>query len=224
MRFALVILLALPCLAHAVTFNIADASPHYTARIVVGTCDKTSCSGPAKVTLFDRATAKPVQTFETPDMRILLDEKSRPAVNNTALYSDESALVIGDFNFDGTEDIAIRNGNNSGYDGPSYDVYVNAGRRGFVPAADLTDLASSKLGMFQVDAKRKRLITLEKDGCCWHLTTEYAVVPGRGLVSVHTLEEKVTPDDRVAVTTSDLVAGKWQRKTQHFKVSEYYKN
>jgi hypothetical protein len=224
---ALLLCLALPfpTAQAATTFTIPALSPQYAARISVATCDKETCSGPAKVTLYRRGDNSVVQAFDTEDMQIML-EKSKPVVNDSRLYEDQSALIVGDFNFDGSEDLAIRNGNNSGYGGPSYDVYVyNVTRKKFVSAADLTDLASSKLGMFQVDKARKRLITFEKDGCCWHMNTEYAVVPGKGLLSVHTVEEDArTKEDFVIVTTSDLVEGKWKRQKKTYKIKDYYKD
>jgi hypothetical protein len=222
--------LAFTCaLAHAADFNIPDASPRYGARIHVETCDGDSCSGPAKIELYRRADRSPVQRFETEDLAILLDNRKQPAANVTQLYSDQSAIIIADFNFDGSEDLAIRNGNNSGYGGPSYDVYVyHATKKRFVPAADLTELASSKLGMFQIDAKRKRLVTFEKSGCCWHMTTEYAVVPGKGLLDVYSKEEAVRADgERVDVIVSERietkVGGQWRKSKRTYKVSEYYK-
>jgi hypothetical protein len=221
--------LLLPGFAHAADFNIPDASPQYGARIHVETCDKDACSGPAKIELYRRADKSTVQRIETADLAILLGDKKQPAANITQLYSDQSAIIIADFNFDGSEDLAIRNGNNSGYGGPSYDVYVyHATKKQFVPAADLTELASSKLGMFQVDAKRKRLITFEKSGCCWHMTTEYAVVPGKGLLDVYSKEEAVRADgERVDVIVSERVElkadGKWRKSKRTYKVSEYYK-
>ena len=80
----------------------------------------------------------------------------------------------------------FRNGNNSSYGGPSYDVYVyNRTHKAFVPSVELTDLATSNLGMFTVDARRKRLIVFNKGGCCIHQTVEYAVVPRVGLQKVY---------------------------------------
>jgi len=230
-RSALAITLALLSLVAsaqgmaATVFNIPDASRQYAARIEVESCEADACSGPATVQLLDRATGQPLQSFKTEDLSIMLDH-AKPAVNNTQLYSDQSAIIIADFNFDGSADLAIRNGNNSGYSGPSYDVYVyNVTRKQFVPSAELTDLASSKLGMFQIDPKRRRLITYEKSGCCWHLTTEYAVVPRKGLVSVYTLEEGMRTDgELIDVTTSKLVNGRWQSKTRTYRVDKYYKN
>lgn len=66
---------------------------------------------------------------------------------------------------------------------------------------ELSQLASNYLGMFQVDAKRKRLIVFEKDGCCWHRSTEYEVHPKRGLYEVASKEEALHDDSLLEVIT-----------------------
>lgn len=175
--------------------------------------------------LFDHRTRALIQRFETEDMSIFLDQKNAPSVNVTQLYSDQSALIVGDFNFDGQDDLAIRNGNNSSYGGPSYDIYVyNKTRKAFVPSAELTDLATSALGMFSVDARRKRLITFNKGGCCLHQTTEYAVVPKVGLREVYEKTEAITADgDHVEVTVRQRVDQVWKTQRRTYLVSKYYK-
>ncbi len=212
-----------PGVATAAEFVIPHLSAAYSARIVVAHCDDSQCSGPATIELRDARTQATVQRFESEDMSILLDPKKKPAVN--VLNGDQSALIVDDFNFDGQDDLAIRNGNNSGYGGPSYDVYVyNRTRKAFVSSDELTELASSKLGMFQVDHQRKRLETLEKSGCCWHLTTQYEVVPKRGLQEVYTREEAVNADgEHVDVTVRQREGERWQTRTRRYKTSQYYK-
>lgn len=222
-RHALLLAVLLgPGLAMAAEFVIPKLSAAYAARIVVAHCDDTQCSGPATIELIDAKTHATVQRFESQDMSILLDKKHRPAVNATQLYSDQSALIVDDFNFDGQDDLAIRNGNNSSYGGPSYDVYVyNRTRKAFVPSADLTELATSTLGMFQVDHQRKRLETLEKSGCCWHLTTQYAVVPKVGLQKVYTREEAMATDgEHLDITEGRLVNGRWKTSTHREAVKQ----
>ena len=64
------------------------------------------------------------------------------------------------FNFKGSEDLAIRNGYEGPYDGPSYDVYVfHKTKNKFVSSEDLSALTYENLGMFDVNSKRKRMIT-----------------------------------------------------------------
>ncbi|MEI7489696.1 MAG: hypothetical protein WCJ72_20220 [Chryseobacterium sp.] len=135
-------------------------------------------------------------------------------------------MIFDDFNFDGTEDMAIRNGNESSYGGPSYEVYVfNSTKKQFVISEELTSLAYENLGMFQTDSERKRLITYSKSGCCWHLTTEYTVVPKKGLLKVYELEEDATGgDERVKVTKREFEDDKWTANIKDYPISEYYKD
>lgn len=142
------------------------------------------------------------------------------------MYNEQSPLIFDDFNFDGSEDLAIRNGNNSGYGGPSYDIYVyHSTKKQFVPSDELTSLAYDNLGMFQTDHERKRIITFAKSGCCWHITTEYAVIPKKGLQKVYEMEEDATGGGEfVKVITRNLINNKWVSKTKKYKLDEYYKD
>ena len=150
-------------------FTINDGSAHYSAKLYVSHCDAEECQGEGRIQLFDKANQRFVQTFSSDNLNFFLTAEQQPTVNVIQLYNEQSPLIFEDFNFDGSEDLAIRNGNNSGYGGPSYDVYVfNQSRRQFVPSKELTALAYENLGMFQTDAVRKRLTVFAKSGCCWH--------------------------------------------------------
>jgi len=206
-------------------FVIKDGSGMYDARISVATCDKEECEGKATVTLYKKGTAKPFQSFVSDNLDFYLNKDQQPSVNIVQLYNEQSPLIFNDFNFDGTEDLAIRNGNESSYGGPSYDVYVfNSTRQQFVPSEELTGLAHENLGMFEVDPVRKRLITYSKSGCCWHLTTEYAVMPQKRLVKVDELEEDATGGDNVTVTKRELINSQWKKIIKTYPIKEYYKD
>lgn len=73
------------------------------------------------------------------------------------MYDYQSVVFIEDYNFDGTEDLAIRDGNNSGYGGPSYQIYLFSPRsKKFVHNQAFTDLAQNEsLGMFEIDKKKE---------------------------------------------------------------------
>ncbi|MCB2410078.1 XAC2610-related protein [Hymenobacter lucidus] len=207
------------------TFTISRASARYSATVTVAGCEADQCQGAGTIRLYDQQTKQLVQAFTSDDLTFYLDSRQQPSVKTVELYGEQSPLLFDDFNFDGTEDLAIRNGNNSGYGGPSYDVYVYASRpRKFIRSAELTALASEKLGMFMVDKKRKRLVTFEKSGCCWHLTTEYEVLPGKGLSEVLTIEENATgAGENVVVKTRRKTNGRWTTTTRSFPIKEYYK-
>ncbi len=206
------------------SFSIDNASTTYNAKIEVKKCDNETCSGKGKVKLYSKNDAKLLQEFNSADLYFNLDKNKNPSTK-MELYDEESPLVFGDFNFDGQEDLAIRNGNKSGYGGPSYDVYVYqlAGQH-FVLSKDLTKLASTNLGMFDVDKKRKRIITRSKSGAAWHLKTEYEVIPQKGLLKVYELEEDASKgDEYVYVTEKKFANGKWSKSTKKHKLKDYYK-
>ncbi|SEM08684.1 hypothetical protein SAMN05421856_10121 [Chryseobacterium taichungense] len=206
-------------------FELKDASKNYDVKINVETCDNEECRGKAVIELFDRNTSKKFQTLTSDDLNFYLNEDQKPTANIIQLYDEQSPLVFDDFNFDGTEDIAIRNGNESGYSGPSYDVYVfNITKKQFVLSEELTGLAHDNLGMFNTDSGRKRLITYSKSGCCWHLTTEYSVLPQRGLFKVYELEEDATGGEKVVVTKREFINDKWIQNVKTYPIKEYYKD
>ena len=210
------------------SFKVEDGSQQYNAAITVEQCGEGLCQGAGTVQLTDKTTGRVVQTFESDNLFFYLDEQQKPSVNVIQLYNEQSPLIFEDFNFDGSEDLAIRNGNQGSYGGPSYDVYVfNRSRGQFVLSDDLTRLTYENLGMFQTDPVRKRLTVFAKSGCCWHQTTEYAVVPKRGLIATKILtEDAASADGRyVYVTTetrSNGVNGKMVRKTKRYKMADYY--
>ena len=206
-------------------FVIKNGSKQFDAQISVFQCEGDTCSGEGIVKLIDKKTKKLFQALTSEDLYFHLNKDQKPSVNVIQLYNEQSPLIFEDFNFDGSEDLAIRNGNNSGYGGPSYDVYVfNSTKKQFVTSGELTNLAYENLGMFQTDPQRKRIITSAKSGCCWHITTEYTIVPKRGLQKVYELEEDAQGGEFVTVTTRNFVNNKWVSKAKKYKINDYYKD
>lgn len=206
-------------------FSLTKSSKLYDVEIEVASCADETCSGKGTVKLFTKNTKNLVQEFTSPDLYFNLDKAKQPSTI-MELYDEESPLVFGDFNFDGTEDIAIRNGNNSGYGGPSYDVYVyHSTKKKFVISQSLTELASTNLGIFDIDTKRQRIITHTKSGCCWHSTIEYSVVPKKDLVKVYEyIEDASKGDDFVYLTEKKFVKGKWTKISKVALIKDYYKD
>lgn len=208
-------------------FVINDGSDKYSATLTVSKCEDGECSGEGTVELFDKKSKALIQTLTSIDLFFYLNQNQQPSVNVIQLYDEQSPLIFDDFNFDSYQDLAIRNGNNGGYGGPSYDVYVfNTTKKQFVISEELTALASENLGMFGTDAKTKRITTFAKSGCCYHITTKYKVVAGKGLVKVYEFEEDASgaEDDIVKVTTRNLIKNKWVSKTKNYKIKDYYPN
>lgn len=205
-------------------FSIIQGSLNYYATISVKTCAENNCEGNGTIKLYLKNSKKLIQTLTSENLYFSLDKTNYPTVNIIELYGEQSPLIFDDFNFDGTEDLAIRNGNHSSYGGPSFDVYVyNITRNQFILSDELTELASKNLGMFQTDRKKKRLITFAKSGCCWHITKEYLVIPNYGLLKVHELEEDATDKEFVIVTTRDLINNEWISKKEKLKIEDYHK-
>lgn len=225
-KLSSLLLFILTASSHAATFQIQNGSTNYNAQLDVAQCDHAECSGNAQIKLYKKGSKQVFQTLMSDDLNFYLDKNQQPSVNVIQLYNEQSPLIFNDFNFDGQQDLAIRNGNNSSYGGPSYDVYVfNKTRQQFVPSSELTDLVLENLGMFQTDTQRKRLITLAKSGCCFHVTTEYAVLAGKGLQKVYELTEdamntgKEDGGEQVKVTTKryNPTTKKWYTNVKNFR-------
>ena len=138
---------------------------------------------------------------------------------------NNSGIIFEDFNFDGIEDIAIRNGNDGAYNGPSYDVFLFSKLKNrFVENAALTELASNNLGMFKVNKKTKTIETFTKSGCCWHQTTRYKVVNNHPKkVYVFTEDAAGGSENMELITETLLPNGKWKKRTKKVKINDYYK-
>lgn len=206
-------------------FELKDASKNFDVKMNVEHCAEDGCQGKATIALLDKKASKIFQTLTSDNLNFYLNKDQKPTANIIQLYNEQSPLIFDDFNFDGTEDMAIRSGNESSYGGPSYDVYVfNITQKQLVLSEELTVLAHENLGMFNTDSERKRLITYSKSGCCWHLTTEYSVLPQRGLFKVYELEEDATGGEKVKVTRKEFIDDKWTTHIKTYPINEYYKD
>jgi hypothetical protein len=209
------------------TFVIDDASRQLAFRLTVThVCapDELECNTPADLAILrkDRAgqiSGAPVQTEHFANVALALDGSGEPLLNATHLYDVQGVLVVGDFDFDGRDDFAVQIGNDGPYSGPNFTVYLDAAGREDAPARFVVSDALSELtlttpGMFQVDPKRKRLVTFAKGGCCFHETTTYTVAHGAPVaVTTHTEKVQDGEDAGLEVTDSKLVNGHWRSKT-----------
>lgn len=200
------------------TFKLTNASKYFDVALTVDECESENCRGKASFAFYKKGAKVPFQTIKLDETYVQLGEGGKPLVNKTLLYDEQSAINIGDFNFDGMEDVAVCTGLNGSYSGPSYDVYLSSKTAGkFVYSQTFSELGTH-LGMFTVDAKKKVLRTFDKSGCCWHITEEYAVRNNRP-VKVFVEEEDATiPDEtKVKITTKKLIKGKWQTTVSYVK-------
>lgn len=207
-------------------FEIKKASKLYDVVIDVS-CEGNKCDGQAQIDVYKKGQTKKFQHFSSADLTTYLVENFKPSVNVVQLYGEQSPLIFDDFNFDGQQDIAIRNGNEGAYGGPSYDIYVfNRTRNKFVFSDELSKLTHENLGMFKLDTDKKRILTFNKSGCCYHIRSEYVVVPQKGLRLVKEFIEDATvaAGDKVKVTERTLDKGRWVEHTKYYPIKQYYKD
>jgi len=202
-------------------FLANNSSNQYKAKIFVADCNDGSCGGKATIILYDQITEKEIQTFHSADLDFGLTEKQNAKIGWLELGKYQSPLIFGDFNFDGAEDIAIRNGSNGSYASPSYDIYLSKGGNFFLNK-ELTKLASENLGMFEVNKNLKQITINQKDGCCYYKSINYATGAKNGLTEVSSVIEDSSIGDDVTVITQKLLNGKVKRTIQKFKKKDYY--
>lgn len=214
----LFLLLSVPVAAQH-RFDIKKASKSYDIRLEVEKCDDSFCGGKATFTLFKKRQTKPFQTIKLGDTEFMVVEAE--ATNAKGMYDIQSAVFFEDYNFDGVDDLAVRDGNNGGYGGPSYQIYLfSAKQKKFVHNASLTDLnQGAYLGAMEVDKKKKVLRTFSKSGCCWHQTQEFKIVNNRPQKVYEFTEDAMAADGKVHIEIRRRVSGKWRvsKKTERKK-------
>lgn len=147
----------------------------------------------------------PIQHIDLPKVSLGGDGDSLPL-----------QMVVGDFNFDGQEDFAIKNGDTGSYNSPSYDVFLfDTAHQRFVYSEPLTTLIAQTMGMFAIDPTKKLIQTDNKGGCCHHETTTYKVVRDRPEpVAVHS-ETLVDDGTKLEIVDETIVNGHWRTRTRY---------
>lgn len=184
------------CLATAFGFSqgrkqvdLIDFSETYTGKIFLNDENAEAMETNCTVHLYDKKTGQEVFSADAFLSEYDIDPKDDKAKTNVLElpYGEQSILIFEDFNFDGTEDLALRTGFYSCYGGPSYAVYL-AVKNGFEYSESFSDLGQNYCGMFQVNEEKKELTTMTKSGCCWHQYATY-VVENNKAVPVEIIEE-----------------------------------
>ncbi|MBX7174116.1 MAG: hypothetical protein K1X72_24300 [Pyrinomonadaceae bacterium] len=199
------------------SFEIKDASKYFDIKIKVEDCDESGCQGKGNFSFYKKGTSTPYQVIEHEETYIDLEWEGKIVTENLP-YKTQAAVDVGDYNFDGMEDVAICNGRYGNYGARSYDVYLSSKSAGkFVHNEALSELGQNYMGLFDVNKKKKTLSVYGKSGCCFHIEEEYKVVNNRP-VKVYAKEEDAMSDDqRVKITTSTLINGKWRTKVRYAK-------
>ncbi len=213
-------------------YSFTMSSAHYRAEGKVANGNERKCFGAGVITLYAHGSTAALQEIRSPNLtftKIFQDSDWIRVEPDTTTY-EGTPIYFDDFNFDGNEDIAVRNGNQGTYGSPSYDVYLfQTAHKHFVFSKNLTKLATENLGMFEIDSKQKRLITRNKSGCCWHLERHYEVnEPGKGVIKVFEEEHDALSHTNgfVKITTRTLMKGawKWKISVKKYRSKEYYQD
>jgi hypothetical protein len=217
-KVLLTILLFSTCAVSQIKFEVKNASKLYDVVIEVEKCERQICEGRVTYTLFKKNSKQAFQEFKLDDTEFMLGDNDKPSVNVTRLYDEQSAVSFSDYNFDGIDDLSLCDGRNGGYGMPSYQIYLFSSRaKKFIHSEPFTELSQEgRLGMFEADAKRKRLRTLSKSGCCLHTTEEFEVVNNQPKKVLEIVEDATIADEkRVKITTRRLVNGRWRRTVKY---------
>lgn len=202
-------------------FLANNASSQYKAKIFVADCENGVCSGKSTIILYDQISEQEIQTFHSDDLVFTLTDKQNAKLGWLDLGKYQSPFVFGDFNFDGIEDIAIRNGSKGAYAAASYDVYLSIKNK-FTLNIALTKLASENLGMFEFNKKEKLITVNQKEGCCYQKSIYYKLDAKKGLIEISSKIEDSSIGDDVTVITQKIENGKTKRSIQKFKTKDYY--
>lgn len=201
-----------------VTYHLPGASNKYDFDVELR--NRQPCRNPltvmgaARVGLRRKGDKAPLQVLEM--RHLFLEEVEAPRAKGARRRIAPAEYMVeveeGDYNMDGFPDLAICNGHNGGYGASSFDIFLWDNRlHRFVGNKAFSDLTSHHDGMFEVDAKRKRLVAIAKSGCCWHIEHTYRVVANRPKLVEETVDDALQ-DRYEVITTRKLVGGKWMKR------------
>jgi hypothetical protein len=172
------------------TYEIEAFSKDYTATVTVDKSkDEYQKTGTIKVV--NVKTKQTVITVKSESLQYadVVGGKVKANVQEMP-YGEQSILIFQDFNFDGKKDLAIQDGQNSCYGGPSYQIFLKT-TKDFEKSESFTRLAQEYCGMFTVDEEQKKIYTMTKSGCCWHQYSDF-VLENNAPKVVKIIEEEMT--------------------------------
>ncbi|MGF6906381.1 XAC2610-related protein [Fusobacterium sp. PH5-44] len=140
------------------------------------------------IVIYDIKTNKELIRVDSDDVSIEFDDEGKVKINVHELpYGEQSLIIYEDFDFDGVKDFAIKDGNTSGYGGPSFQIYLDKKGK-LIHHKGLTELAHEYLGMFYVNNKNKTLETMSKSGAAWHSYSTFKIINNK-LIHTKLIEE-----------------------------------
>ncbi|BBP65147.1 hypothetical protein PHLH5_26880 [Pseudomonas sp. Cab53] len=216
--------LVAPVMAEPRSFSVNDRDGQYRVDVLFpNPPEDPEQLAQAFITVRDNNTQAVLQQLQTPAGNVPVDRDGKV---NPWLLGPFSLLYFADFNFDGRQDLAIRNGTDpeSRYK-PMFDVYLqDPNKPQWVLNAALTDLAKqASSGMFSVIALDHILFTQTDRGCCSTRTTQWQM-QGDALVRLRSSsEDEVEPSELgdsssmpsgyKRQTYGELKDGQWHQQT-----------
>lgn len=207
------------------TFEMRNASREYDLKVRLASCGESdaadessnTCHGAARISLYRKRAKSPFQVLHLSDVELYRDTiayNPKLTSKQRRLYGEEYGFVFDDFDFDGHQDLAVCNGRNGGYGGPSYSVYLFNPRTGkFALNRKLSELTEGAyLGLFMLKPKKKHLVVFSKSGCCLHEIDTFRVVKQRPVLVEKEIEDAL--GEEVVITTRRLVNGKWRKRVR----------
>lgn len=170
--FSCCLLAGLQQVCAQITYKIDQFSDQYYAKVFIK--DTTEVFSPGWVAVYDLQDRELLKV-ESEELALELHDGKVLANIRELPYGEQSVLQYLDVNFDGIKDLAIEDGQNSCYHGPSFQVYLGY-NGGFTHSPSLTRLAQEYCGLFEVNAAEKKIYTMTKSGCCWHQLSAFEVV------------------------------------------------
>lgn len=200
-------------------FELPNVSMKYNVIANIEKCGVNRCSGKATIDLYDKNTKKNYQTLVVNDFHLDLSKERKPVTDSL-----RNSVVFYDYNFDGNEDIAIKDeviGKKN-----FFKVYLNDDDdvKKFVYHEGLSDFISENFLSFLTDSKRKRFVKYTKNGCCSNIRSEYVFTPEKRLLKVYEFEEDTKDPKKVTTIEREFIDYKWFSKTTTYPRELYFKN
>jgi hypothetical protein len=153
-----------------INFAVENFSTDYYAKVYIA--DTSEVFSPGWIVIFDKNTKQEIIKVESEELTYQVQlGKIQTNIHETP-YGEQSLIIYEDFNFDGVSDLAIMDGQNSCYHGPSFKIYL-ANDSGFDFSPEFTRLSQEYCGMFEINTKEKKIKVMMKSGCCWHQYSEF---------------------------------------------------
>ncbi|MBU6957014.1 hypothetical protein KRR23_04555 [Pseudomonas sp. CVAP len=214
--------LVAPVVAAPLSFAVNDPSGKYLVEVLFPEPPQDPHQlAQALITLRDKNTLETLQQWQTQAGNVPANHNDKA---DAWLLGPYGLLYFADFNFDGRQDLAIRNGTDPKVDGQShFDVYLQDPQQTrWVLNAALTDLAKESNGMFSVSPTDGILHSQTDRGCCWMRTSQWKMRDGELVRLRSYTQEEVPPTEfgenssmprgYMLRTTGDWKDGQWHEQ------------